>query len=74
MLGGHAVAVGVPAAGFGTEISAKGRGETLDPKIVSWPGEGGTRVAPAAGLDVALTIPTASPWGQRRARFSLACN
>lgn len=63
-------------AELGTEISAKGWREPLDPEIMSqrrgkppaklralaW--GGGTCIAPAAGLDVHLLIPTAPLWGQ----------
>lgn len=73
-----------PGTEIGTEISAEGRRELLDPKIMShcWGKAlakllargGGTRVAPAAGLDIDFIIPSTSPWGQHRARFSLACN
>lgn len=62
-------------AEFGTEISAKGWREPLDPEIPSHrrgmplaelralARGAGTRVTPAAGLDLHLLIPTASRWG-----------
>lgn len=63
-----------PGTEFGTEISAKGQREPLDPEILSHHGAkplaklhalawgGGSQVTQAAGLDVHLIIPTASPW------------